>query len=262
MTDTTEATGGMDEEAVAAAAAEKLAADAEAAKAALEAGDKPADPPVDDKKAEDDKSKNDKLDTEVWGTTNDEVGDSVMLMLQNAGITVDDAQGLLLDAVMAGDVTKVDKDKLTAAVGKAQATLILAGAENYINRNNARKTEVENTLHETVGGKTQWGKITEWAKTALKQEELMDYVGMVDQGGRKAALAAKDLKERYEEANGTMDDKTVVPKNTPQKRDEVEPLSRQQYFAEMEKLTRTGKSTPAAQQELWLRREAGKQKNM
>lgn len=243
------------EEAIAAAATEKMAADAEAARLAAEGKTE------DTTKVEDTKVEDKELDTAVWGTTNDEVGDSVMLMLQNSGVDVATAQTLLLEAVTQGKLELVDKDALTKAVGKAQATLILAGAENYINRNNARKSEVEKVLHDTVGGKASWGKITEWAKTALTADELMDYATMVDQGGRKATLAAKDLMERYEEKNGTIEDTTVVPKGNAPKKDEVEGLSRADYFKAMEKLKK-GKPDPDAERQLWLRREAGKKQNM
>ena len=121
------------------------------------------------------------LDTGVWGTTNDEVGDSVLQILQNSGVTPETAKALLYDAVKAGDASTIDRDALVEAVGKANATLILAGIDNFVEKRKTTIQGVLNILHEEVGGKDQWDTMVTWAKANLTEQEIDDYIAMVDQ---------------------------------------------------------------------------------
>ena len=45
---------------------------------------------------------------EAWGDTGSEIGNSVLGMLQESGISTADAKALLFDAVQSGDMTKID----------------------------------------------------------------------------------------------------------------------------------------------------------
>lgn len=218
---------------------------------AVEPEAKPEDKPAD-------KVESKPLDTAVWGDLKDEVGNSVLNLLQDSGITTDAAKSLLYDATLKGDASKIDKAALIAAVGKDKATLILAGVENYIARNAARQTAAEAVLHTEVGGKDNWAKVVDWAKQNLSEEDIADYVDLIDAGGRKAKLAAADLKSQYEAKNGSLVDATVIPGNAPAPKQAPPPLSRAAYFQELEALHRAGRATDAAQQSLWTRREQGK----
>ena len=234
-------------------AAIKAAAEAEAAaKAAAEAEGKENDKP------------DDELDTTIWGTTGDAIGDSVLKVLQDSGVKPETAKALLYDAVKAGDPSKIDRDALIEAVGKANANLILAGVDSFVEKNKTHIQGVLNILHEEVGGKEQWDTMVAWAKENLTADEIDDYIEMVDQGGRKARMAAKDMRERYEEAGNTslQKDETVIPGKGRPTAPTIQPLSRADYYNEMETLRRTGKLTEAASQALWKRREAGKLKGI
>jgi hypothetical protein len=184
---------------------EKEAAEAEeAAKAAAdkEAADKAA--------AEAETADDTPLDTDVWGSTGDEVGDSVMELLQNGGLSVEDAKALMYDAIQAGDATKIDKDALIEKVGKARATLILAGTRDFIATSKARNETILKDVYDTAGGKENWDSITGWAKTNVAEAELAQYRTMIDAGGAQARFATQELAGLYnaDAANTTLDANT------------------------------------------------------
>lgn len=210
-------------------------------------------PPPDDKPDEDAA-----LDADVWGSTGDDVGDSVLQLLQNSGTTPETAKALLWDAVKAGDATKIDRDALVEAVGKTKANLIMAGMENYVGKIAARTAEVTKVVNDEVGGKENWEAIRDWAKTALSDDDMADYADMIDKGGRKAALAARDLREQYEATGKTLKEPTkgVTPSGKTSA-PAVEPLSRADYYTKVEALHKKGEATPDALNQLWKARERG-----
>lgn len=142
------------------------------------------------------------LDTDVWGSTGDEVGDSVLQMLQNAEMSPDDAKALMYDAVKAGDPSKIDKEALIEKVGKAKANLIMAGVENFVTKNAANTAAIVATVHEAVGGKENWEKVTPWANEHMDKELLADYVEMIDAGGAKAKFASQEMLNAYNSFKG------------------------------------------------------------
>lgn len=163
------------------AAAEKAAADEAAAKAAADAAAEAAP-----------------LNHDVWGTTNNDVGDSVLNLMQNAGMTPEDAKSILFDAFQAGDISKVDKAALEAKVGKAKATLILAGTESYMKSSQEANAATIKAVHETAGGEANWKAVTDWAKAgAVTDADLKDYRELIDAGGAKARFAVGELVGRF-----------------------------------------------------------------
>lgn len=219
-----------EKEATATEEAEKVAADKEAAdKAAAEAAETPDDKP---------------LDTDVWGSTGDDVGDSVLSMLQNSGITTDEAKSLMFDAIQAGDVTQIDKAALIEKVGKNKAALIMAGAENFISRSTAKAATIVAEVHTTVGGKDNWDAVTTWAKENVSETDMADYSSMIDAGGAKARFAAQELASRYntDSKNTTLPtaDAEIVGdgKATPTTRS----TTRAEYVSELEKAYDTAAS--------------------
>ena len=142
------------------------------------------------------------LNTDVWGSTGDEVGDSVLQMLQNAEMSPEDAKAMMYDAVKAGDHTKIDKEALIEKVGKAKANLIMAGVENFVNRNAATTAAIVSTVHEAVGGKENWDKVTPWANKHMDKAVLSDYAEMIDAGGVKAKFASQEMLKAYNNFKG------------------------------------------------------------
>lgn len=234
-------------------AAEKAAkekAEAEAA-AAAENGE-------DGEDGDDDEDENKELDTSVWGDTGDEVGNSVLQTLQNSGVSTEEAKALLWDAVEAGDPTKVDRDALVEKVGKAKATLIMAGIENVTSRNNAKIAEVTKVANETAGGEANWKKASAWAVKNLKADELDELRNMLDKGGRQAKFAAGEIVARYNDdpKNTALNAGGGQVKPDGKGGNAVQPISRREYGEALDKLHRR-RGTPAEFAALKAQRQAG-----
>lgn len=222
--------------------------------------------PKPDDKVEDNKDdkKDAPLDKETWGSTGDEVGDSVLELIQNSGMTTEEAKTFFAEATMSLDPSKIDRDALVAKVGKSTATLILAGVENFTAKEKDRINSINSTLHTAAGGKAEWDTITDWAKNNLDESVRREYGDLINQGGKKAAFVVHDLKQQYAAAgNSDTADTTVVPDANPaSKAGTIEPLSSGQYYEKLNALKRSGKSTPAQEDALWKARVAGKNKGI
>lgn len=230
--------------------------------------EKPADPPADSQPEDPpeetpaetpEETKDDKeLDTDTWGTTGDEVGDSVLAMLQNADLSVEDAKALMYDAMQAGDVTKIDRAALEAKIGKARTNLVMAGAENFVARTQARTQTILTEVHTAVGGEENWTALSAWAGKNVSAENLADYRDLVDQGGAKARFAAQDLLRQYnaDSKNTTLGTPAeVLPDGTAPSTGRA--ISKADYFAELSDATRRG-ATPAVINEIQQARNRGR----
>ena len=203
------------------------------------------------------------LDTSVWGDAGDDVANSVLQTLQNSGVSTDEAKALLWDAVESGDPAKIDRDALVEKVGKAKATLIMAGVENVISRNNEKIAEVSKIAHESAGGPDNWAKAAKWAVAKLPEKELNELRDMLDKGGRQAKFAANEIVARYNsdpkntaltagKAQVTPDGKAAPA---------VKPITRREYGIALERLYRKG-GTPAEFKALHAQRNAGKKQGI
>lgn len=238
--------------------AERAKAKAEA-KAKEEAEAKPEEKPAEE--AEDgDKKDSETLDTDVWGDSGDEVTNSVLLTLQNAGVSTEDAKALLWDAVAEGDPTKVDRDALIEKVGKANATLVMAGVENVTARNNAKLNEVVTIASDAAGGKDNWSKVAAWAKSGMDEAELNDLRGMLDAGGAKARFASAEIVKAY---NADPKNTSVGATKKPMTGDSkstaaVQGISRREYGEALDRLYRQGKREGSPEfKALQAKRQAG-----
>ena len=203
-------------------------------------GEKKEDPP--DPNAEDDKA----LNSEVWGSTGDETGDAVLQLLQNSGVTPDEAKALLFDGVKSGDLTKIDRAALEKKVGKVKAQLIVSGVTSFVTSQKSAAQAIVTTLHEEVGGKENWDAVAKWANAAIDADTLEQYKGMINAGGVQAKLAARAMKEAYEgdSKNSTLNaKKEVVPKNGAPTTT-ITPMSKIEYVKALEKLNTTHNGRP------------------
>lgn len=237
-------------------AAQKAAAEKEAAdKAAAEKAE------ADAKAAE---AENKPLDTAVWGSTGDEVGDSVLELIQNSGLSVEETKALMYDAVKAGDPTKIDRDALVEKVGKAKATLILAGVENFVNTSKAKAQTILTEVHTTVGGEANWKQVTEWAKGNVAEAELAQYRTMIDAGGAQARFAAAELAAKY---NGDSKNTTLTTAKTTEllgdgkPSSDIKPLTKAEYYAQID-AAYARRATQAEIDQINAARAAGRAKGL
>lgn len=210
---------------------------------------------------EDDKPK--EFDKEVWGTTGDEVGDSVLQLLSDNGMTTDDAKALLFDPVKNGDPTKIDRDALVEKVGKAQANLILAGVENFVSKRNAAAEAGVKVVHDAAGGKEAWDKVLPWLNSkAVSEEDRAEYRDLIDKGGKSAELAVRDIVSKYnaDPKNEAIGKKEVIGDG--RSNSEPKGISQRQYGDQLLKLQRTGKATPEARAALLAQRRLGRKQGI
>jgi hypothetical protein len=198
------------------------------------------------------------LDTATWGTTGDDVGDSVLTLLQNSGVSVADAKALMFDAMKAGDVSKVDKVSLVEKVGSATANLILAGAENFVTRAATAAQTVLTEVHGAVGGADNWTLLAGWAAKTFTPVQIAEYKALIDTGGAHARFAAQEMQTKYnaDTANSTLPAATaeITPDATAVT--SARSITRQVYAAEMSKAHKAGDAT--AMKEIQQARERGR----
>lgn len=86
--------------------------------------------------------------------------------------------------------------------------------DNYIKGIEAQSQMIESQLLQEVGGKEAWSEVGEWARSNLNEEEINFYNSLITQGDMaQAKIAMRDLKTKYEQANGIQGKKLVG--NTP-----------------------------------------------
>lgn len=186
------------------------------------------------------------LDTDVWGSTGDQVADSVLQMLQNADVSPDEAKALLFDAVKEGDLSKIDRDALTAKVGEAKASLIMAGVENFVGRQASKNEGIIKEVEKAAGGAENWKTMAAWGKANIPEADLIEYRTMIDNGGAQARFAAGEIATRYnaDEKNTSLSTDTTTPslEGDGGPGASARKTTRNEYVAELTKAHRSGAS--------------------
>lgn len=208
---------------------------------------------------------NEPLDKEVWGTTGDDVADSVLTTLQNAGVEPDEAKALLWDAVKEGDLSKVDMTALKAKIGDAKATLVMAGVTSFVEKQATRNAAIIQDIKSVSGGEENWDKMAAWGKVNLPEADLTEYRGMIDKGGAQARFAAGEIARAYnaDPANTTLDTQHVAPvvEADAGPGQSARATSRADYVLELDAAHR-GNPTEAALQEITAARHRGRAKGI
>lgn len=202
------------------------------------------------------------LDEETWGSTGDEVGDSVLLVLQNSGMETETAKALLFDAVQAGDPTQIDQATLIEKVGKHKATLIMAGVESYIGKQKALVADVTATVHATAGDKDSWDKVAKWANQKVPQEKRNELSAMLNAGGEQAKFAAQQFVNLYnaDEANTSVGADTRVNGDA-KAHTTGRAINSRTYFEELQKAQKT-RASKAVIAEIQAARERGRKSGL
>ena len=239
------------------------------ARAPVKEEPKKEEPKADDTKADDKATEpvdeNKPLDMSVWGDTGTENGNAVLEVLQNSGLTTDEAQALIGGAFLKGDVTAIDRAALEAKVGKAKATIIITGVKNEIADRTAAANAIVAEIHTVVGGKDNWDKVATWANKSVPDADLKEYRSMIDAGGKQAKLAAAELKALYEKADGNSS--LVVSETLPGPKPPTptsEPLSGPQYVRKLEELNKKffGNPPDNLRQALLSARQEGRKRGL
>lgn len=200
-----------------------------------------ADDPVDDPA---DAATDAPLDTEVWGDSGSDVGNSVLGILQNSGVSTEDAKALLYDAVQAGDVTQIDKAALADKVGKHAAEIILTGTKAFIAETAAKTAEAVKAVHAAAGSKDNWDKASAWASKNIPEDALAEYRPMIDHGGAQARFAVSEIIAAYNKApqNSSISTTSTRVEATSTSPPARTAMSRAEYVAALDKAHRKGAS--------------------
>jgi len=199
------------------------------------------------------------VDTDVWGTTGSEVGDSVLSVLGAAGLKVDDTEVQnVLSAVQAGNADTIDVAALEAKIGKDKATLVLAGTRAFLQEVASKNAAALETVHTAAGGKENWGRLADWARTNIADAQLSEYRDMIDNGGAQARFAVAELASAYNQvpAHSTLNPAALVTGDAagaPTGR----ATSRAEFVIELEKAHRT-KQPQSVLDEISAARAAGR----
>jgi len=222
----------------------------------------PADP---EKESEGDAKPDDKpLDTETWGDTGSDIGNSVLEVLQNSGLSTEDAKALLFDGVKAGDVSQIDAAALEAKVGKAASTIIMTGVKAFVAETAAKNEAIVADVYKAAGSQENWEVASQWAASNIPEDTLAEYRPMIDKGGAAARFAVQEIITAY---NNDANNSSLATSPTPR----AEPTSasppasaattRAQYVAALEKAHRTG-AKPAEIAAIQRSRELGRQQGI
>lgn len=206
----------------------------------------PADPPAEgeEESPAEESNKDTLLDTSVWGDTGSEVGNSVLGMLQEAGISTEEAKALLFDGVQSGDLTKIDMAALTEKVGKNAANIIISGTKSFIAENAVKNTAIVTEVHSAAGSKENWEAVSAWANDNVSAEELNEYRPMIDKGGAAARFAVSELMDSYnkDSKNSTLGTSTPRAEPTSVSPPASTAITRAEYVAALTKAHRNGAS--------------------
>lgn len=235
------------------AAADKLAADQKAKDdaAAAEAA-----------KADDD---DDGVDPDAWKAQyiqfEDATAQSVVNMLNEAGVGPVEANAIFEEALKNDDLSKVKWDVLEEKLGKDKAALAKIGITDYYNREYSKNVATTKTAHEVMGGEDNWKKVASWVKKAEKADpsrkaEFDELRQGLNHGGRYAKQAALDLKALYEgdKGNSGLGSSKIIQGDNPPKGG-LEPMTRKAYTDELRK--HGDRIDPTLYAELRARRKAG-----
>jgi len=215
-------------------------------------------------KKTDDKKVDDEVGVTKWVELNDEAGDAVIGLLQDAGVTPLEGNAIFQKAVASGDLADVDWAALEKKLPAGKFLLAKAGVEKYYADKYAPIQATVAKAYEITGSEQNWNTIKEWAHKQEKADPafkatLDDVRKGIAQNGWIAEKSIERLKGLYEAAPGNkglnvtklvQGDTTAAPTG--------DALSRDDYMKEMRAL-HNGLKQPDARKvaDLRARRQAG-----
>jgi len=183
--------------------------------------------------------------------------DSVLSQLHEGGVDFTQAFGKFSET---GEEADINVEYMESILGRAATHGLIAGvkAENLKMEGDAAK--LAESIHTASGSKEMWDGVCEWiasGTSGLSKEGWSQYNDMLMAGGVQSELAAKELSKMYQHSPGFTQPAAMVEGDATAQATGIEPISRRNYAAELDKVIRTnGENSPEAQL-LHKRREAG-----
>lgn len=184
-------------------------------------------------------------------------------LLKEAGVGPNEANAYFEKALKSGDLKDVDVAGLEAKLGKAKATLVMAGVTAHYNALADKQAASVKAVHEVFGGEKNWTAVRDWAHAAEKADtkvktQIDAIRGMIDEGGFRAEAGARELLRMYNAApnqKGLGTHKLAVGDGTGSVVGTV--LNRADYLTEL-KAAHARNASPAEIKNIDARRRAGK----
>lgn len=146
-----------------------------------------------DMETEDDKAEK-PLDAAVWGSTGHAVADEALRIIQNVGLSTDDAQELLLDAAMSRDPAMVDQKALTAKIGPRRAKAVMQALETFSKDMRPRDRRISDEVWQYSNGPKALERLIQQGSEKLNPAEMQGYLIEIGKGGSSAQRAVERLK--------------------------------------------------------------------
>lgn len=169
-----------------------------------------------------------------WDHVGNPSADAAIDLMQEKGMTPEDAQAVFGESLKTGKLSDVDVPALKAKIGDAAAALVMQGIESYHATAEAATQKTVAAVHEVMGGQDNWAKVQDWTQSTNNEAFLSkrdDFRTMLNAGGTQAVLAAKEIKAMYEADKGTINKDLVSGETVPASN--MEPLSRAAYLAQI-----------------------------
>lgn len=247
---------------------------------AVEAGNKEKEKQTEDKsktpepepKKDDEVVDTSKEDDGKWKdeyvTIDNPYAQSAINLLKEAKVSPVEANDIFQKAIESSDLSKVDWARLEKLVGPDKALLIKQGVTSYYDGEYKTQQETVKKGHEAFGGQEGWEKARGFFQKLEKTNpefaaKMPQFRQMLDMGGWAAERAIGELKEIYSadpNNSGTRASTKNLEKGNGVARDNNGALTKEQYRAEIEKITDTYSAEGQRKyQELRARRALGMQ---
>jgi hypothetical protein len=133
------------------------------------------------------------LDAVTWGSTGHAAADEALRIIQNVGLSTDDAQELLLDAAMSRDPSKVDQKALTAKIGPRRTKAIMEALETFSTDMRPRDERVSNEVWQYSNGPKALERLVQQGMEKFGPAEMQGYLMEMGKGGASAQRAVESL---------------------------------------------------------------------
>lgn len=184
-------------------------------------------------------------------------------LLKEAGVTPTEANAIFAKAIESGDLADIDVAALEAKLGKAKATLVMAGVQDYYGRQTENNAAATKAVYEIMGGEKGWETVKTWAQAKEKadpgfKKSLNEIRKLLDAGGLQSELGGRELLRLF---NADPDTKGLnsgdITRGDGLGRGAGAPMSRAEYIEAYEAAHKRGASSTELAA-LNARRRAGK----
>ncbi len=105
-------------------------------------------------------------------------------------------------AIQTGDISKVDRTALEKELGADQTVLVMAGITKWSEDAGREALAAAHAVQESVGGATNWAKMTQWARNKAKTDtafksEIEGITDMLNGTAKARELGAKEFQRLY-----------------------------------------------------------------